>query len=164
MVRLQLAGQFIGERDMGINLIEQGIPGLRFTEVDPLLPEIPAKPERTWELDTIQTPFVMQILWQWEGHEQLIVTDDHVFLSENTVERGNGQKASLIVPVVRSQLKPFQLALAGSGLRLFAYGSTDDEHARRFEILRSGEIPPDMKEDHPLLGQVNIDTGEITEL
>ena len=161
MVRLLLGHGMIQDRDTGINLLEKMPKGLMLIEVDPQTREaLPGFVVR--EVATLPTPYVGRIIWEIEGHEQLIITDDNIFLEDVVLDRVDHQK--LVMPIKKSQLKSFQSALQGSGLRLFAYGSTDDAEARVFEIVRSGATPPDEKEDHPLLGQVDIETGEIIEV
>lgn len=153
---------------MGLNLLEHHLEELVLIEMPRGYPFIdPTKIDRSKHLAVKDQVDVLNdyVLWPDEEGEhlvdQIVVTPHAVLVADLMFMRGKAKFTA--VPLSKEKLKSFQVSLLGSGLKLYAYGSTDDDSARKFDIRRSEEDPRPEIDDHPLLGLVNISTGEITD-
>lgn len=162
MLRLCAYSEPIVDRNLAKNLLKGGVAGLTMgwkrdlgeLEQPPLwlvfkdrhrpLTEVPAGVHEIWWEDACET-------------EQLVFTDKAVFMGINVYPIGSG-----ITRVTPAHLKDLQRYLIGAGLRIMAYGDHVDPNVRKYQPLRSTEkVALAHPGGLPLLGQVDLETGEI---
>lgn len=87
--------------------------------------------------------------------EQWVITDKAIFWEDRIFPKGTG-----ILGVPNYQLENMQ-AFTGSGMRMFVYGSANDTQYRAYNPVRLPEKPKPRHKDLELLGQVDLETGDI---
>lgn len=87
--------------------------------------------------------------------EQWVITDKAIFWADKIFTKGTG-----ILGVPQYALENMQ-AFTGSGMRMFVYGSATDNQYRAYNPVRLPDKPKPRYKDLELLGQVDLETGDI---
>lgn len=103
-------------------------------------------------------PGVHEVRWEDDGSmEQLVFTDKAIFWHTSVYPIGSG-----ITKVNPAELEGLRRYLISAGLRVMAFGDLVDPNMRKYQPYRSTEqIPLAHPGGLPLLGQVDLETGEI---
>lgn len=159
MLRLLAYDEVIQDKKLGRTLIKGGAAGLYMDWRRDLgeLEVVPGLFAMTSKHLTEIPPGVYEILWEEDGSmEQLVFTKKAIFWGTAVYPIGNG-----ISKVPPGQLNNLKAYLLGAGLRVIAYGDNLDPNGREYKPFRSSEtIWPTFK-GHVILGQVDLETGEI---
>lgn len=156
--------EVIEDKQLAKTLLKSGVSGLTMcwkpdlggTEERPIWSAV--RQDEQGFIPLMNVPMgVHEILWEKDGSmEQLVFTDKAIFWGSNVYPKGSG-----ISKVVPHELHQLQVYLNGSGMRIIAFGSDEDSMARRYQPYRASEKVPEQFKGHLLLGQVDLNTGDI---
>lgn len=166
MLRLCAYDEVIQDKRLVKTLMKGGVAGLTFWWKQDL-GELEAWPNFLKAKDgdypthvplTKVPPGVYEVYWEEDGSmEQLVFTDKAIFWNTSVYPIGSG-----IARVNKNDLEGLRRYLVSAGLRVMAFGDVSDPGCRKYHPYRSTEqVPLAHPGGLPLLGQVDLDTGEI---
>lgn len=161
MLRLMAYDEVIADKKLARTLIKGGLSGLHIgwkpdLGDDEVVPGVFGGKFKPIPLTTLP-PGMYELLWEEDGSmEQLVLTDKAIFWGAEVYPRGTG-----ISRVAPQALRGLQDYLTGSGIRLIAYGDDVDPNIREYNPIRSSDKIPGVYRGMVILGQVDLNTGDI---
>lgn len=159
MLRLLVFDEVIQDKRLGRTLIKMGVANL-FMGFRQDLGELEVVPGLFAMGDQPLTELpsgIYEVLWPEDGAmEQLVFTAKAIFWGNAVYPIGSG-----ISRVPPGQLHTMQAYMTGSGLRIIAYGDAMETSSRQYHPVRSSDKIPAIYKGSIVLGQVDMETGEI---
>lgn len=160
MLRLMLKSQAIEDPKLAKTLLKGGVLGLSVGWMN----DLGVKEERPMFLEgRLDLPLhhlesgMYDLFWEKDGSmDQLVLTEKNIFWGTGVFVRPSG-----IARVLAAHLGSLQVYLTGSGMRVMAFGSETDPTDRKYHPYRARELVRSMNGTQPLVGQVDLETGEV---
>lgn len=159
MLRLLAYDEVIQDKTLARTLLKAGVAGLYLGWQQDLgeLEVVPGLFAMNSQPLTEIPPGIYELLWEHDGSmEQLMFTSKAIFWGSKVYPLGNG-----ITKVLAGQLNQLKVYLTGSGTRLIAFGDPVDPNTRKYQPYRSSDKVPQVLSGMVILGQVDLETGEI---